>query len=172
MPPTIDYPARIQDALRQTVATLLSEVAEDGLPGDHHFVITFHTQHPGVDVPDWMREQYPDEMTIVMQHWFDNLVVMPDRFTVTLNFNNTPEPMVIPLAALVSFVDPSVEFGLRFDKAEDDGPAFLQEVSDDTPVDKNPVDEAPMLDDASAADNDAAAEEKGAVISLDAFRKS
>jgi len=120
LPPHIDYPARIQDALRQTVATLLSEVAEDGLPGDHHFVITFQTQHPGVDVPDWMREQYPDEMTIVMQHWFDNLVVMPDRFTVTLNFNNTPEPMVIPLAALVSFVDPSVEFGLRFDKADDD----------------------------------------------------
>jgi len=83
-------------------------------------MITFDMTHPGVDVADWMREQYPEEMTIVMQHWFDNLAVMDDRFTVTLNFNNTAEPMVIPLAALKSFVDPSVEFALGFELAAPD----------------------------------------------------
>ena len=94
-------------------------MARDGLPGKHHFFITFDTGHPGVDMSASLRERYPKEMTIVMQDWFTDLAVMKDRFTVTLNFGNVPEPIVIPFEAIKTFVDPSVEFGLRFDAHEE-----------------------------------------------------
>ncbi len=114
----IDYGRMMQAAMQGLLKSILEKVAKEGLPGEHHFFITFDTQHPGVDMADWLKEAYPEEITIVMQEWFDNLAIMPDRFTVTLNFNNTPEPMVIPFDAINTFVDPSVEFGLRFDAHE------------------------------------------------------
>ena len=171
---SIDYGHLMHKALRGLMAEVLADVAEGGLPGDHHFLITFEMDHPGVDVPDWMRAQYPDEMTIVMQHWFDDLAVMPDRFSVTLNFNNTPEPLVIPFDAVRAFVDPSVEFGLRFDQpeAEDDGLTLVDDAHED---------EDPGPDDATA-DTDAGEDDptdnspdrggSGGGINLDAFRKS
>jgi hypothetical protein len=149
-----DYSQRMLEALRSVLVGLLRDVAEHGLPGNHHFLITFDTTHPGVDIADWMRAQYETEMTIVVQHWFDNLSVMDDRFAITLNFNNTPEPMVIPFDAVKTFVDPSVEFGLRFDAA----PA-----TEDVPVAQMMVDEEPE----AASDE----KESSEVISLDAFRK-
>ena len=103
-----------------------------------------------------MHEQYPEDMTIVMQHWFDNLAVMEDRFTVTLNFNNTPEPMVIPFDAVRSFVDPHAEFGLRFDMAEVAG---------------EPQDAAPIKHATDAESEPEDAPPDASVISLDAFRK-
>ncbi|MBL4805751.1 MAG: hypothetical protein JKY31_00495 [Rhodobacteraceae bacterium] len=121
--------ALMQVAMKNMVKELLEEVAKDGLPGNHHFFIAFRTAHPGVDIAPWLKEKYPDEMTIVMQDWFDNLAVMSDRFTVTLNFNNTAEPMVIPFDAITSFSDPSVEFGLRFDATEPKNDKKLEEVS-------------------------------------------
>ncbi len=123
MTKTIDYKQRMQSemnalmqvAMKNMVKSLLEEVAVDGLPGAHHFFITFKTSHAGVDLAPWLKDKFPDEMTIVMQEWFDNLAIMADRFTITLNFNNTPEPMVIPFDAITAFADPSAEFGLRFD---------------------------------------------------------
>ena len=114
----LNYGHLMQKAMRRMMAEVLSTVAENGLQGDHHFYISFETSHPGVDIPDWLRRSYPDEMTIVLQEWFDDLAVTPDRFSVTLNFSNRPETLVIPFAAVRTFVDPSVKFGLKFDAYE------------------------------------------------------
>ena len=149
MPDSIDYKRLMHSAFRNVMVEALRQVAKDGLPGNHHFYITFDTSHPGVDLADWLRDKFPGDMTIVMQEWFDNLSVMDDRFGVTLNFSNSPEPMVIPFDAVRSFADPSVEFGLQFDAGE----------TDDTPPPDEP-DPAP--------DEPATSE----VVSLDAFRKS
>lgn len=122
----IDYGNLMHQAMRGLIQKVLQEVADHGLPGAHHFFITFDTQHPDVLIADWLRARYPAEMTIVIQHWFENLMVDDEGFTVTLNFGNQPEPLRIPFDALRTFVDPSVEFGLRFeshgeDEDEDEG---------------------------------------------------
>ena len=97
MSKSINYGQLMHKALRQLMAEVLSQVARNGLPGKHHFFITFDTTHPGVDMSAALRARYPKEMTIVLQEWFDDLAVMKDRFTVTLNFGNVPEPMVVPV---------------------------------------------------------------------------
>lgn len=117
-----NYGQLMQKAMHQMIAGVLAQVARDGLPGDHHFVITFDTTHPGVDIPDWLRERYPEEMRIVMQNWFENLAVMKDRFTVTLSFGGEPYPIVVPFDAIRMFADPSVAFGLGFKETDRDGP--------------------------------------------------
>ena len=114
----INYGQLTQKAFRQVIAEVLAQVARDGLPGKHHFFITFDTTHPGVDMAANLRARYPKEMTIVLQEWFADLAVMKDRFTVTLNFGDVPEPIVVPFEAIKTFVDPSVEYGLRFDAHE------------------------------------------------------
>ena len=119
MAKAINYGQMMQKAFRQVLADVLSQVARDGLPGKHHFFITFDTTHPGVDMAATLKARYPKEMTIVMQDWFEDLAVMKDRFSITLNFGNVPEPIVIPFEAIKTFVDPSVEFGLRFDAHEE-----------------------------------------------------
>ncbi|SNT71556.1 SspB family protein [Paracoccus seriniphilus] len=116
----IDYGGMMHRAMQGLIANVLRSIATDGLPGEHHFFITFDTRDEGVEMADWLRERYPEEMTIVIQHWFDNLTVDDDGFSITLNFGNSPEPMRIPFDALRTFVDPSVEFGLRFESPEDD----------------------------------------------------
>jgi hypothetical protein len=159
---TIDYGELMQDAMRGLIARLLRRVADDGLPGDHHFFISFDTTHPGVEVADWLRERYPEDMTIVLQHWFDALVVEEDRFSVMLNFGDTPETLVVPFDALRTFVDPSVEFGLRLE-----GRDAAAEAQHD-PVPEAPFAELPSEDD--AADEDAPRKE-AEIVSLDKFRK-
>lgn len=126
---SIDYGNLMHRAMRGLIQTVLADVARDGLPGEHHFFITFDTSHPGAQLADWLRARYPDEMTVVIQHWFDNLEVTDDGFFVTLNFGDSPEPLYIPFDSIHTFVDPSVEFGLRFetqlhddDEDEDDDP--------------------------------------------------
>ena len=104
----LDYGGMMHRAMQGLIAEVLRQVARDGLPGEHHFFITFDTRDDGVEMADWLRERYPEEMTIVIQHWFDNLTIQPDHFTITLNFGNQPEPLKIPFDALRTFVDPSV----------------------------------------------------------------
>lgn len=111
----IDYGNLMHRAMRGLIQTVLADVSENGLPGAHHFFITFDTTADGVQMADWLRSRYPAEMTVVIQHWFENLEVTDEGFSVTLNFGNQPEPMVIPFDAVRTFVDPSVEFGLRFE---------------------------------------------------------
>lgn len=115
-----NYGQLMQKAMRTVMSDVLGRVAENGLPGEHHFYICFETAHPGVDIPDWLHEKYPEEMTIVLQDWFDDLAVTKDRFSVTLNFSDQGQTLVIPFAAVRTFVDPSVKFGLKFDAQDPD----------------------------------------------------
>ncbi|WP_171211529.1 SspB family protein [Ruegeria sp. HKCCA5426] len=148
----IDYGNLMHTAMRGLIKTVLTEVSERGLPGAHHFFITFDTGHEGVELADWLRERYPDEMTIVMQHWFENLEVGDNGFAITLNFGDAPEPLYIPYASIKTFVDPSVEFGLRFESPEDD--EEMPHVAEETIEVEEPQDQ-----------HDAD------VVSLDSFRK-
>ncbi len=157
MPKTINYGQLTNKAFRQLMADVLALVARDGLPGDHHFFITFDTTHPGVDMAASLKARYPGEMTIVLQDWFEDLAVMKDRFSVTLNFGNVPEPIVIPFEAISTFVDPSVEFGLRFNASEDDP-------DNSPPPARPPEPETPPEPESRPS-------EPGAVVSLDKFRK-
>ncbi|MBI1416873.1 MAG: hypothetical protein GC146_06590 [Limimaricola sp.] len=151
---SIDYGNLMHQAMRGLIQKVLEGIAKTGLPGKHHFFITFDTMHPDVEIADWLSDRYPDEMTIVLQHWFDNLEVTDEGFSVTLNFGDNPEPLYIPYDAIKTFVDPSVEFGLRFETQE-------QETDED-----EEVAEAPMEEMAEAAKP-----KEAEVVSLDKFRK-
>lgn len=144
----IDYGNLMHQAMRGLIRSVLEDVARNGLPGAHHFFITFDTRHPDVAIADWLRDRYPTEMTVVLQHWFEALEVTEDGFSVTLNFGNAPEPLVIPFDALRTFVDPSVEFGLRFETQDDDDDAEDEEEEDgdDDPPPSRPEAEVVRLD--------------------------
>ncbi|MBN9048640.1 MAG: hypothetical protein J0H78_04205 [Rhizobiales bacterium] len=116
----IRYDLLTQQALRGMVRDLLADVARKGLPGDHHFFISFDTLAEGVKLSQRMRAQYPQEMTIVLQHQFWDLAVSDDRFEVGLSFNGIPERLAIPFDAVKGFFDPSVQFGLQFEQVDDD----------------------------------------------------
>jgi len=119
----IPYDEIVQEALRAVVGRVLGEVEKaGGLPGEHHFYITFKTQGQGVDIPRHLVERFPDEMTIVIQNRFWDLKVTPDGFEVGLSFNQVPAKLIIPFAAVTGFVDPAVNFALQFQaQIEDDG---------------------------------------------------
>lgn len=117
---TIDYGNLMHRAMRNLIQEVLTDVQSNGLPGEHHFFITFDTHHPDVNIADWLIDRYPGEMTVVMQHWYDDLQVTDTGFEVTLNFGDSPERLCIPYDAIKTFVDPSVEFGLRFETQEDE----------------------------------------------------
>jgi hypothetical protein len=111
----IRYDILTQDALRGVVRTVLEDAARNGLPGEHHFYVAFDTRAEGVKLSQRMRAQYPEEMTVVLQHQFWDLVVADDQFEVGLSFGGVPERVVVPFAAIKSFVDPSVQFGVQFE---------------------------------------------------------
>ncbi len=117
----IRYDLLVQDALRGVVRHVLSDVARNGLQGEHHFFITFKTATPGLRLSNRMRERYPDEMTIILQHQFWGLAVTETGFEVGLSFNNMPERLFVPYAAITMFQDPSVTFGLKFDVKDAEG---------------------------------------------------
>ena len=146
---SIDYGNLMRLALRGLIQTVLRDVSAQGLPGAHHFFITFDTTVEGVQMVDWLRARYPGEMTLVIQHWFEDLTVSDEGFKVTLNFGDNPERLVIPFDAVRTFVDPSVEFGLRFETHEDD---------EDADEEDDPEDDPPPTQDAQ-------------ILRLDKFRK-
>jgi uncharacterized protein len=122
----IDYESLAQDAMRGLVRTVMLRVAKNGLPGDHHFYISFHTRGDGVTVSKRLLERYPDEMTIVLQNKFSDLKAFDDRFEVTLWFDSIPERLFIPYTAIKVFFDPSVPFGHQFEAAEAQAVASAQ----------------------------------------------
>lgn len=140
---SIDYGNLMHRAMRGLIQTVLQDVAAHGLPGAHHFFITFDTAAPGVEMADWLRARYPEEMTVVIQHWFEDLKVTDQGFSITLNFGNQPEPLVIPFDAVRTFVDPSVEFGLRFESHLEEGDE--DEDEDDGDDDPDPPREAEVV---------------------------
>ncbi len=157
---TLRYDRMVESALRGVVREAVEEVIEGGeLPGDHHFYITFITDYPGVKIPAYLRDRYPGEMTIVLQYQFYDLGVDDEKMSVTLSFNNVPERLEIPLAAITIFADPSVNFALQFQPMGDDG----EEEFDDGGDDDTPP---------SGGDDNGGGEKKtGEVVSLDKFRK-
>ncbi|WP_267395042.1 MULTISPECIES: ClpXP protease specificity-enhancing factor SspB [unclassified Sphingomonas] len=133
----IPYDEIVQEALRAVVGRVLDTVAESGgLPGEHHFYITFKTQAPGVDIPKRLIERFPDEMTIVLQNRYWDLTVDERKFSVGLSFNQVPSKLVIPYSAITGFHDPAVNFELRFQATEgpDDGPEPHDEAENDGPT--------------------------------------
>lgn len=122
---TLQYDKMVESALRGVVREALIYVSKNGLPGNHHFYLTFRTDHPGVSISDTLRGQYPNDMTVVLQHQYWGLEVNDDHFVVNLSFSNMPERLQVPYAALLSFVDPSVKFGLQFQPVDADSPASL-----------------------------------------------
>ena len=143
----IDYPELVDEALRSVARGVLARVAEEGLPGDHHFLITFFTDHPDLELPPSLQSTYPEEMTIVLQNQFWDLVVEDEAFEVSVRFGGDSQRLRIPWGAVRSFVDPEAEFGLRF---ESHAPESDEPDPDDEPVDHP--------------------DEPGEVISLDEFR--
>ena len=137
---SIDYGNLMHRAMRGLIQTVLQDVSVHGLPGTHHFFITFDTTVAGVEMADWLRARYPGEMTVVIQHWFANLIVTDEGFQITLNFGDNPEPLKIPFDAVRTFVDPSVEFGLRFETHDDE-----DEDEDDPEDDPPPPQDAQIL---------------------------
>lgn len=131
----IPYDEIVQEALRAVVGRVLGSVAESGgLPGAHHFYITFKTNAAGVDIPERLRERFPDEMTIVLQHRFWDLTVDDEKFSVGLSFNQVPSMLTIPFAAITGFHDPAVNFELRFQVHEDpEGPEPHDPAENDQP---------------------------------------
>jgi len=154
------YDKMVETALRGVVKSSIEEVIEHGLPGDHHFYITFLTDYPGVKIPDYLRERYPGEMTIVLQYQFSDLTVDDKMLGITLSFNNIPEKLEVPLAAINIFADPSVNFALQFQPMGDEVAESELDIFDD--------DDGDGPDDTPGGGGD---EKKGEVVSLDQFRK-
>ena len=136
----IDYESLAQDAMRGVVRAVLARTVKNGLPGEHHFYISFDTQAPGVGLSKRLKEKYPEEMTIVLQHRFWDLSVSEERFEVKLTFDGIPERLVIPFAALKVFFDPSVRYGLQFESPNFGSDALVHpEGSDEEAAPAQPV---------------------------------
>jgi uncharacterized protein len=152
--PTLRYDKMVEKALRGVVREALTLTAEQGLPGAHHFYITFRSDYPGVTIPDFLRAQYPREMTIVLEHQFHGLEIDDTRFSVTLSFHGREQRLTVPLISITAFADPSVPWGLEFPT---------------DPATEAPLAEPPAL--AEVLKKEPAADKAGEVVKLDAFRK-
>jgi len=186
----IRYDLLVQDALRSVVRKVLSDTARAGLVGDHHFNIAFKTNAPGVAVPAAVKQRFPDEMSIILQHEFWDLVVTQDAFEVSLNFSRKPERLTIPFDSITGFTDPSVPFGFKLEPRVPEAPpepapnrassparpAPVASASSAKPAPPKPSPAKPPAEPASgkpAASSEKAAEGSGEakVVSIDAFRK-
>ena len=157
---SLDYSQFIDQAMRGAVRDVLKRVSVSGLPGEHHFYVSFSTTHPGTRLSEQLRAKYPREMTIVIQHQFWDFKVEEQQFHVTLSFGGMPEKLVIPYAALTAFADPSVKFGLQFQMLDADADDAEMEIPGLT---------SPVLDSEPQAVSSGASGAE--VISIDAFRK-
>ena len=166
----IRYDVLAQEAMRGVLRRVMTDAAKQGLPGDHHFYITFLTQAPGVKLSPRLTTQYPQEMTIILQHQFWDLVVTDERFEVGLSFGGVPERLIVPFDAIKSFLDPSVQFGLQFNIGE----------AASEPTERDKADASTALAPAAAAaqpaaeagaDGEAKPSEGAEVVRLDRFRK-
>ena len=161
------YDKMVEAALRGVVREALARSATHGLPGAHHFYITFKTAFEGVELPDHLHAKHPEDMTIVLENQFWDLSVEEDHFAVTLSFQNKPERLVIPFEAILSFADPAVKFGLQFQQvspANEAGEATVASNSDDES--DSEADAAP-----AAAKKAKPADKSAQVVTLDQFRK-
>ena len=166
----IRYDVLAQEAMRGVLRRVMTDAAKQGLPGDHHFYITFLTHAPGVKLSPRLMAQYPQEMTIILQHQFWDLVVTEDRFEVGLSFGGVPERLIVPFDAIASFLDPSVQFGLQFNI----GDAAAQPETQDKPGASAALAAAPATQQSAtepAADGEAKPSEGAEVVRLDRFRK-
>ena len=177
------YDALVDDALRGVVRRVLRQVADKGLPGSHHFYISFRSGDPGVQLPPYLRAKYPEEMTIVLQHQYWDLILTEEFFEVTVSFNKQQERIKVPFAALSAFVDPSVRFGLQFDRKDKAGvpaektaaaptaatplPAPDKRPSLGAPAGEAKAEAAPSPAEAPAKPEDPASK----IVKLDSFRK-
>jgi len=162
----IDYGQMVEAALRTVVRDVLRRFAAGDVPSPHHFYVTFRTDFPGVEMPEYLRGRYPAEMTIVLQHQFWDLNVEDERFGVTLSFNDQPERLVIPFEALRVFADPGVEFGLQFtlgNEQEGTEPAPLPLAAKTGAKPRPVVDHEPARDDGESGGAE--------IVTLDRFRK-
>jgi hypothetical protein len=180
---TIDYPGMIDTAMRNVVRDALVHIDKFGLPGEHHFFISFQTNYPGVSISPQLKSRYPEEITIVVQHQFWDLKITDKQFAIMLSFNNIPEKLVVPFDALTAFADPSIKFGLQFhgkksgsSSASGSLSASNESVKEDpvacpatgrTGQEKPPL--ASFEEETPSEETTAANDEK--VISLEAFRK-
>lgn len=157
----IPYDDMVHNALLSVVRDVLSDTARSGLPGAHHFYIAFRTDHPGVIIPPHLKERYKDEMTIVIQNQYWDLKVEPDYFEVGLSFSGKSSILTIPFAAITGFLDPSVEFGLQFQRTKDAAANGDEIAETPTPEPESNGDETPKTPEGGDAN----------VVTLDAFRK-
>jgi uncharacterized protein len=166
----IGYQALTDAALRSVVRDAIRRAESQGLIGSHHFYLTFKTHFPGVDIPDFLRTQYPDEMTVILQHQFWGLKVTDEHFEVTLSFRKVPATLSIPFAAMTAFFDPGVQFGLQFRGSEDgEGasalPRQMNSIGGAEPKEPGDPPAEPPLE------GEVLPPEAGEVVSLDSFRK-
>lgn len=187
----IRYDVLVSDALRGVVRQVLTEIGSTGLPGEHHFYITIDTRLPGVRISSALRQRFPEEMTVVLQHQFWDLKVTEQTFEVGLSFSGVPERLLIPFSSITGFADPSVDFALKFETLLVDDEDMIGEVSDPLPDEsedgvqssapiplersgesaKGAAASQESSDDDSSDDEDDEDEKSADVVSLDAFRK-
>lgn len=153
---SIQYDVLAREALRHVVHDVLEMARSEGLPGEHHFFITFQTTAPGVSMSDDLRKEFPEEMTVVLQHQYWDLEVTREQFSVKLAFGGVPRELVVPFKAVTAFFDPSVQFGLQFTS---------------TPTDNEAPAETPSPAEVETSAEEKKPDEPGEVVSLDAFRK-
>ncbi len=174
----IDYPGMIDSAMRGVVREALIHIDKFGLPGEHHFFISFQTNYPGVSISPQLKSRYPEEITIVVQHQFWDLKITDKQFSIMLSFNNIPEKLVVPFDALTAFADPSIKFGLQFHGkrptgATSSGGAGEKEEPVACPATGRTGQEKPPMasfeEESPSEETTAANDEK--VVSLEAFRK-
>ena len=161
----IRYDLIVQEAMLGVVKQVLTQTEKDGLPADHHFYLTYATNFAGVDMPSHLLEKYPDEITIVLQHEFEDLRVLENSFEVTLWFNNIPAHLKIPYKAIRAFFDPSVKFGLQFNAIEES--TAKNDVADISTLAMREN----LVADKISIDNINTSDAKSNIISLDSFRK-
>lgn len=170
----IGYNAMVEEAMRSVVRKAVELAASEGLPAEHHFYITFRTDHPDAKLPDHLHKRYPREMTIVLQHQFWNLSIDDEALEVDLSFNQKLERLRVPLDALITFADPSVNFGLQFHPSTpEDEDADILDISEDGSVDTSgdPTEAAEDTPHPDGEGPDGEGPDGDNVVTLDAFRK-